>query len=145
MTTYISSTLRRVVVDRAEGCCEYCLLDQGAIFLSFEIDHIVAEKYGGATVSENLCWSCPDCNRFKGTDVGSFDQETGILMPLFNPRTQRWETHFRLDGVVIEPLTSVGRVTVRLRQINNLERIHDREIYTKIDHYPCRSVTDRDI
>lgn len=138
MSTYVPVTLRREVIERAGNCCEYCLLSQGDIFLSFEVDHIVSEKHDGETVLDNLCLSCPDCNRYKGSDVGSFDRETKLLTPFFNPRTQTWKEHFRLVDFVIEPLTDIGRVTVRLLKINLPERIEDREIYSETGVYPCR-------
>jgi 5-methylcytosine-specific restriction endonuclease McrA len=46
-----------------------------------EIEHIIAEKHGGATQEANLALTCPDCNRFKGTDLGSLDPATGRLTP----------------------------------------------------------------
>ncbi len=33
----------------------------------------------------NLALACPYCNRYKGTDLGSLDPETGQLTPFFNP------------------------------------------------------------
>ncbi|MEO0564631.1 MAG: HNH endonuclease signature motif containing protein, partial [Chloroflexota bacterium] len=54
-TTYISASLRREVIQRARNCCEYCLISQDDMLFSFEIDHIIAEKHGGPTISENLC------------------------------------------------------------------------------------------
>ena len=45
--TYISDALRRLVIERAQHCCEYCLLSDEDSFLPFEIDHIIAEKHGG--------------------------------------------------------------------------------------------------
>lgn len=35
-STYIPSALRRLVYDRAGGCCEYCLLPEAAAFASHE-------------------------------------------------------------------------------------------------------------
>ena len=97
MTTYISTALRQSVIERAGGCCEYCLLSQDDIFFAFEIDHVIAEKHDGQTVTGNLCLSCPDCNRYKGSDIGSIDPETDLLTALYNPRTQHWNDHFRLE------------------------------------------------
>jgi len=71
--TYISPQLRRAVTERAGDCCEYCRISQSDQFFVFEIDHIIAEKHGGQTLSENLCLSCPDCNAFKGSDIASID------------------------------------------------------------------------
>jgi 5-methylcytosine-specific restriction endonuclease McrA len=61
---------------------------------SHEIDHVIAEKHGGATEESNLAMSCWRCNRRKGTDLASFHPETGAITLLFNPRTQRWRDHF---------------------------------------------------
>jgi hypothetical protein len=92
--TYISAELRQQVIVRAGNCCEYCLLSQDDNTFSFQIDHVIAEKHEGETVLENLSLSCPNCNRFKGSDIGSIDSETGQLTPLYNPRTQAWDDHY---------------------------------------------------
>jgi hypothetical protein len=98
MSSYISAQLRREVIERAENCCEYCRISQEDQFFAFEIDHIIAEKHGGATVSENLCLSCPECNAFKGSDIASIDWNHGEqVTQLFHPRKQVWESHFKLD------------------------------------------------
>lgn len=137
MTGYIPAELRREVIKRAGNCCEYCLLSQDDIFFAFEIDHIISEKHDGQTISENLCLSCPDCNRYKGSDIGSVDPETQVITALFNPRIQSWDAHFRLDDFVIEALTGVGRVTIKILRLNMLERIQDRELYADEGSYPC--------
>jgi hypothetical protein len=116
--TYIKAALRRLVVKRASNCCEYCLLSQADNFLPFEIDHIISEKHGGKTISNNLCLGCSYCNGFKGSDIGSIDPLTSRYTPLFNPRTQQWSDHFRLNGPIIEPLSPEGRVTVSLLRLN---------------------------
>jgi 5-methylcytosine-specific restriction endonuclease McrA len=80
--------LRRKVEERAAYQCEYCQLPAGVSFFPHEIDHIIAEKHGGKTEANNLAYTCWRCNRHKGTDLGSFDPETGEFSFLFNPRTQ---------------------------------------------------------
>lgn len=40
------------------------------------------------------------------------------MVPLFNPRTQRWEEHFELEGVWIVGRTPIGRTTVRVLAMN---------------------------
>jgi hypothetical protein len=59
--------------------------------------------------------------------VGSFDPETGRLVPLFNPRTQDWATHFAWEGATIRPLTPEGRVTVTILHFNDADRIAERQ------------------
>ena len=91
--TYISPALRRLVEERANYRCEYCLLSAGVTFFPHEVDHIIAVKHGGATNADNLAIACWRCNRYKGTDLGSFDPKTGTFSFLFNPRTQNWAEH----------------------------------------------------
>jgi len=125
--SYVSAALRQEVIERAQERCEYCLFPQAASFLSFEIEHIIAEKHGGKTVLENLALACPHCNRYKGTDLGSLDSQTGQLTPFFNPRAQNWSEHFQLEGSQITALTPEGRVTVSILQFNLPDRISERE------------------
>ena len=102
----------------------------------FEIEHIISEKHGGATILDNLALACPYCNRFKGTDLGSLDPETGELTAFFNSRAQVWSEHFRLEGAVIAPLTPIGRVTALILQFNHPDRILEREHLIRAGQYP---------
>jgi hypothetical protein len=133
--TYVPTVLRQMVRERASERCEYCLYPEETAFLAFEVEHIIAEKHGGATTVDNLALACPYCNRFKGTDLGSLDPETGQLTPFFDPRTQRWADHFRLDGARIVPLTPEGRVTVAILQLNHPDRILERQYLIQIEKY----------
>jgi hypothetical protein len=134
--TYIPTALRQLVIERAGQRCEYCLFPQSVALFTFEMEHIIAEKHGGATIAENLALACPYCNRAKGTDLGSLDPETGQLTLFFNPRTQFWTDHFRLDQTIIMPLTSHGRVTVAILQFNQLQRLNERKGLIKLGEYP---------
>jgi hypothetical protein len=137
--TYVPVELHRLVISRAGGCCEYCCLSQEDASFTFHIEHVIAEKHGGKTTQDNLCLSCPECNSFKGSDIASLDNLAGapVLSLLFNPRTQRWSDHFQLKGAMIEPLTSEGRVTVRILQMNRPEAVAERAIFIKLGTYPC--------
>ena len=134
--TYISAALRQVIFTRADGRCEYCLYPQAAAFLAFQTEHIVAEKHGGATTADNLALACPLCNRYKGSDLGSLDPETGQLTPFFNPRTQAWHDHFGFDGAKIIPRSAEGRVTVAILQLNHPDRVQERRLLMQAGIYP---------
>src|SRR6185503_9100889 len=111
--TYISADLRRLVIKRANQCCEYCLVNQEDRSFPFEVDHIIAEKHLGTTSEDNLAWACYLCNGYKGSDLGSIDWNgTGKLTPLYNPRQEKWGDHFRVnyDNGEIETLSPQGRV-----------------------------------
>ncbi len=136
--TYIKTSLRRLVIARAGGCCEYCLLGQEDNFLPFAIDHIRPEEHGGPTEEQNLCLSCYDCNSYKSSDVGSFDPLTDEFTFFYNPRKHTWSEHFRVDNGVIEPLTAEARVTVLIFRINLPEHVDERLGLIKIGRYPCQ-------
>lgn len=139
-TTYISAALRREVIERTGQCCEYCQLSQNDVFFAFEIDHVIAEKHGGATRTENLCLSCPDCNAFKGSDIASVDWAQGeIIVALYHPRQQRWSDYFEVDLIsgLIEGLTEAGRLTIFLLHLNNADRVMDRKLLIDVNRYPC--------
>lgn len=135
MTSYIPVALRQFVIERAAACCEYCYYPQDAGFLAFAIDHVIAEKHGGPTTAENLALACVFCNRFKGTDLGSLDPETGQLTAFFNPRTQSWEAHFRIENGSILPLTPEGRVTAAILRFNDPERVQERLLLIEAGRY----------
>lgn len=136
--THIPDSLRQQVIDRARGCCEYSLISQEDTLVFHEVDHIIAEKHEGETTFDNLCLSCVYCNRHKGSDVGSIDRITGQFVPLFNPRLDRWNDHFRLNGNEIEPLTPQGRATIVVLQLNSPYQLSRREGLTEVGSYPCQ-------
>jgi hypothetical protein len=124
--TYIPAGLRRLVIERANGQCEYCRLPAAVSFYPYEVDHIIAEKHDGATEAGNLAYTCARCNRSRGTDLGSFDPQTREFTFLFNPRMQVWEEHFVVQEELIVGITAVGRTTAKLLQMNTEERLAER-------------------
>jgi len=136
IATRIFAALRREVRERAGERCEYCLLAESDAIFPHEADHLIALKHGGNTTSTNLALACFDCNRFKGSDIASVDPLTRELVPLFNPRTQKWSDHFELRAGVIVPLTAVGRVTVKLLQLNLGSRVEIRERLFALNENP---------
>jgi hypothetical protein len=129
--THIPAALRRLTRERARERCEYCLIPESVTLFTHPIDHVIAEKHGGPTEAENLALSCVVCNGFKGSDLASLDPLTGAIVPLFHPRRDRWTHHFRLAGGQIEPLTPMGRVTVRLLRFNDPQRVEERELLVR--------------
>jgi len=135
----ISPALRKEVRERANGCCEYCLLPEEQAFFAHEPDHIIATKHGGQSTIDNLALACFDCNRFKGSDIASIDPASGKLTPLFNPRVQEWKEHFSIKAGRINPTTANGRVTELVLKLNLSSRVEVRAILINISRYPKRS------
>jgi hypothetical protein len=90
---YIAQALRRAVIARAHGRCEYCQTAQ-AIVVEMEVDHVIPESADGATNLDTLCLTCVSCNGFKLAFQTGTDPETREEAPLFHPRNQRWDDHF---------------------------------------------------
>jgi hypothetical protein len=111
------------------------MYDEDAAYFH-QVDHILGRKHGGSSGLGNLAYACAACNQYKGTDVASFDETTGNLIPLFNPRRDRWGEHFRLVKARIEPLTDVGEVTVRILRLNDEERVAERTELIIASAYP---------
>ncbi len=125
---HVPVALRRVVHARAGGRCEYCLMPEALTFFAHEVDHIIAQKHGGATASDNLALACVLCNQHKGSDIASIDPHSGRLESLFHPRQHSWSEHFILVGTLVQGRTAIGRVTVKLLRLNDSARVIEREI-----------------
>ena len=123
----ISAAVRETVRKRANNRCEYCLRPEGASKYSHHVDHIRPTKHQGSSELDNLAWACFQCNTTKGSDVAVYDLVTGVLTPLFNPRTQQWHDHFEKDGPVIVARTPVGRVTILALALNHPTQIETRQ------------------
>ena len=51
------------------------------------------------------------------------DPLTDVVTRLFNPRSDDWREHFAFDGPRIVGRTPIGRVTVRVLNMNDQERL----------------------
>ena len=136
MTSYISTSLRQLISDRAGGKCEYCLIHQDFSIYSHEVDHAVAVKHGGTSNEENLVLACLSCNRYKGSDLTSIDPITQKITPLFNPRSYKWSNHFQLKESSILGITAIGRTTIFLLKLNEPKRLLIRKALISQQLYP---------
>ena len=131
--TRISPKIREEVRQRANNCCEYCLIPELPNARSFHVDHIKpSKKHKGSDDRDNLAWACFDCNTTKSGEISGYDPLTNQLTPLFNPRIQMWLDHFKKDGPVIVPTSAYGRVTVELLDMNNVAQIEFRILLIKL-------------
>jgi hypothetical protein len=115
------------VRNRAGGCCEYCRIPEMPYALSFELDHIIAEKHRGKTEAGNLALSCVHCNRHKGPCIAGIDPETDQIVRRYHPRRDKWREHFRWNGIVLVGLTDVGRTTIEVLEINDEDSVRFRQ------------------
>ena len=132
----MKSSLEAAVRRRARDACEYCRIPQAAYRLSFQLDHVIAKQHGGKTQVANLALACPRCNRNKGPNIASIDISIRSLVPLFNPRRDRWSDHFRWRGARLLALTPTGRVTIRLLAINHPDSVALRRLLILDGSFP---------
>ena len=95
--------------------------------MAFHVEHVVPRQHKGSSDIENLALACPKCNLNKGTNLTTVDPETGLVVPIFNPRLDNWTDHFRLSSGTVIGITDIGRATVRLLRMNVLKRIELRK------------------
>jgi HNH endonuclease len=126
----VTPAQRQAVFARTRGRCEYCYTPDGFVPGSFAVEHIVPRSKGGRTRLDNLALSCPACNGHKYNKVEGADPLNRTLVPLFNPRKQRWAEHFVWsdDFTLLVGLTPTGRATVATLQMNQQKMVNLRRL-----------------
>lgn len=134
----MKETIRSFVQDRAQGCCEYCLAQEKFSHDPFSVEHIIPVIKGGGDDPENLAWSCLGCNNFKFTATIAYDLLTGQMVPLFNPRKDLWNDHFRwsIDFSWVIGLTPSGRATIDRLRLNREGLVNMRKVLAEAGKHP---------
>lgn len=136
MSLKVPNHLRLLVAERAGYRCEYCHVPELFLATTFHIDHIVSLKHGGQTVLGNLCFSCPHCNQYKGTDVAALvDLKSKKAIRFFDPRQDIWNEHFEIKEGEILSKTKIGEATVRIFNFNLPERVMLRMELKRIGYF----------
>ncbi len=100
----------------------------------------MALKHGGDDSDDNLCLSCAQCNRHKGSEVAALDPLTGEQTRLFHPRRQAWDEPFAISpDASLAGKRPEGRATVRVLRMNQRSRVAQRHIERLLDNYPCQT------
>ena len=132
----MKASKRRAVQKRAGHRCEYCLMHEDDSALSFHIEHIIAKHHGGTDTLNNLAWSCQACNAKKGASLAGWLKATQEVVPLFNPRRQKWSRHFRWAGPYLRGRTKAGAATIVALDLNNKNRIAQRQWLIAAGEFP---------
>lgn len=142
---YIPAKLRRLVLKRARGRCEYCLSPVSHAVSSFAIEHIIPVEKGGETTAENLAFSCQGCNSHKYIKTEAIDPLTKQVTLLFHPRRQSWSEHFgwNQDCSLVIGLTPTGRASVLALRLNRPGVVNLRQLlYAAGKHPPSGFATE---
>jgi len=130
----MNEATRRYVIERAQGRCEYCHKHQDDEFSTFHVEHIIAIQHEGSDSPTNLSLSCRACNSSKGPNVAGIWEDQ--VIPLFNPRRQLWNDHFRWQGSRLTGTTPIGLVTVKILKLNAAKRIESRSSLIAEGRFP---------
>jgi hypothetical protein len=123
---------------RAGHRCEYCRAPEGLFNLPFEVEHVCPTSRGGADDETNLALACRSCNLHKSDHVSGTDPESAAAVRLYDPRSDRWDDHFRvdLDRGELYARTPIGRATVDRLRINDPAQVLARQLWIKLRLFP---------
>ena len=134
----ISVETERLVRERADERCEYCRSPEDFSPDTFSIEHIHPRALGGSSEADNLAFSCQGCNGVKGVRTEAFDEVTATWVPLFHPRTDTWNAHFRwsADSLQVEGTSAIGRATIALLRLNRRGVVNLRRVLVADNKHP---------
>lgn len=130
--------LRRLVRQRADGYCEYCVCPDFCATQLHSIEHIKPESLGGTSDEDNLALACQGCNGSKSNKTQARDPITGRKAPLFHPRRHNWHEHFTWspDHLRLVGLTPTGRATIRELDLNRAGVVRLRHVLILNHEHP---------
>lgn len=68
------------------------------------------------------------CNINKGSDIGTVLLPDRIFIRLYNPRIDKWNEHFEFSEAAIYAKTSVGKASIKVLKLNEVERVVERQV-----------------
>jgi len=140
MGGHVPAAMIRDVRERAQNCCEYCLLPQHSQEATFHVDHVVPRAKQGKTILDNLALACVSCSLRKAARQRALDPETSKFTRLFNPRIDEWSEHFQITKKRhVSGRTSIGRATIEALAMNRTTIVAIREELAQLDKYPPRN------
>jgi hypothetical protein len=118
----VSDITRRSVRERAGYLCEYCHSQERLAANRFTVDHVIPRSLEGSDNIDNLALACRRCNERRYNFVAGIDPNTQEVVPIFNPRGQKWADHFKWieSGVLIKGITPTGRATCIRLDLNDM-------------------------
>ncbi|MFT5524186.1 MAG: hypothetical protein ACI9HK_002137 [Pirellulaceae bacterium] len=128
--------IEQPVISRAEDRCEYCKMHQSLQGATFHVEHITPSSRGGDSKPPNLALACPSYNLRKSDRTETPDPQTGLLVPFFNPRTNKWGAHFKWDGFTIQAVSGIGRAMLAALDLNHPRRLKIRRAEAMFELFP---------
>ena len=126
------------VAERACNRCEYCRAPEQVFNFNFEVEHILPRALGGSSAAENTALACESCNLHKSDAIDGWDEIERRSVPLFHPRRDRWDEHFRYDvetGEIVG-LTATGRGAIARLKMNSNFQVRARRHWVRLNLFP---------
>lgn len=135
---YISSSIKKSIIARAKGYCEYCKSPADFTTEPFSIEHILPLSKNGSNDFLNLALACLGCNIYKSDKTTFIDPVSLRISDLFNPRTMNWEEHFIWDETFTLMIgkTAIGRATIEALKLNRRPLTNLRRALIAINEHP---------
>jgi 5-methylcytosine-specific restriction endonuclease McrA len=129
---------RRLVEERADRRCEYCLSPVDYSPDPFAVEHIVPRVRGRSHRPANLAFSCQGSNSYKRADTDALDSVSHQRVPLYHPRQDNWREHFAWneDCTRLLGLTPTGRATIVKLELNRFGVVNLRRVLRSIGEHP---------
>ncbi len=133
-----AARLRDRLLAQAGYRCGYCRSSQRIMGVRLILDHLTPRARGGSDHEANLWPCCQPCNGSEQARTQARDPLGGEIVPLFNPRRQRWGEHFAWEngGRLIAGRTAIGRATVAALQLNRDELVAARDFWIAAGWHP---------
>lgn len=134
----VKKSIANKVYQRANGCCEYCQILMTYVPDPYVIEHIIPISKGGTNDLDNLALSCHGCNNTKYNKTEGIDAITGKKAPLFHPRNDKWDKHFKWneDFTKMIGISPKGRVTIEILKVNREELLNLRNLLALVGEHP---------
>jgi hypothetical protein len=138
----LTTKLKQAMIERAQGCCEYCRSQAKFAIQAFSVEHIIPRSRGGRSTIDNLALACQGCNNHKYMKIEGVDPITGETVPLFHPRKHNWNDHFAWDKdfSFMLGITPIGRATVDALKLNRWGLVNFRRILFVSGEHPPEGV-----
>jgi hypothetical protein len=136
----MASKLYKEVEQRAGFCCEYCKAFAAFSPTPFVLEHIIPFSKSGLTTFLNLALACQGCNNYKYNFISAKDPISGLIVSIFNPRLDDWNTHFfwNEDFTLILGETAIGRATIARLKLNRPELLNIRRVLFLMGEHPSK-------
>ncbi|MEB3343156.1 HNH endonuclease signature motif containing protein [Okeania sp.] len=134
----VTTQQRKIIIERAKNCFEYCLIQARFAMQSFSIEHIIPQSKGGKTTLENLALACQGCNNHKYNKTEWRDPINNNFVGLYNPRQQVWHDHFiwNENFTIVIGLTPTGRATIEALKLNREGVVNLRQVLYSVGEHP---------